>query len=282
MAAKSFYGRVVLVTGASSGIGLAIARLLLEQGYTVLGASRRLPERLPRLSETDPLLAGLVPYRLDITEPESCCSLVEQIMSDYGRLDALFHCAGSGLASAVEETPVEEVRWQMDQIFIGAVNVVRPVLPLMRNQKKGLIVMISSVAAFVPVPYQTYYSAAKAALQAYATGLADEVAPFGIRISVVSPGDTKTGYTDARRVISSGQPDSPYSGPLERSVARMARDEQNGMRPQAIARAAVKNLYTSSPPLNRTPGLLYKVALLVQRLIPTRLFRAIIRRIYAA
>lgn len=281
-AARSPYGRIVLVTGASSGIGLAIARLLLRQGFTVLAASRSMPEALPRLVAEDPSLAALVPYRVDITVPAECRALVETIVAEHGSIDALFHCAGAGLASAVEETRSRDVHWQMDQIFFGTVNMVRPALTVMRRQRHGLVVLISSVAAFVPVPFQTYYSAGKAAVQAFAAAAADEVAPFGIRVTAVSPGDTRTGYTAARRVVGNGQPDSPYADRLSRSVARMARDEQNGMTPEAIARAAVRNLYTRRPPLNRTPGLMYKAILFLQRLLPTRVFRAAVRALYAS
>jgi NAD(P)-dependent dehydrogenase (short-subunit alcohol dehydrogenase family) len=279
---KSGYGQTVLVTGASSGIGLSIARLLLVQGFTVLAASRSMPEVFSNLIEIEPALQGLVPLKLDVTDALACEALISEIIDHYGELAAIFHCAGSGIASAVEETMPQDCQWQMDQLFFGTVNVVRPALPVMRRQGKGLIVMISSVAAYVPVPFQTHYSAAKAAVSAFAAGLADEMAPYGVRICTVSPGDTKTGYTAARRVLRSNQKtDSPYATRLNNSVERMARDEQNGMDPTIIARAAVKNLYRENPPLNRVPGLMYKVITVAWRILPTRLFRAIVRKMYA-
>jgi len=106
--------------------------------------------------------------------------------------------------------------------------------------------------------------------------------PHGVRISVVSPGDTRTGFTDARRVHDRvADQNSPYAARLTRSVARMARDEQNGMSPEAIARAAIRNLYRRWPPLNQTPGLMYKAIMLLQRILPTRIFRFAVRLLYA-
>lgn len=279
---KSRYGQTILVTGASSGIGLAIVRLLLPQGYTVLAASRFMNEAYPVLVQQEPELKAMIPVKLDVTDEQACQTLIRQISEKYGELSAIFHCAGSGIAGAIEETPLSDAHWQMDQVFFGTVHVVRPALPVMRQQGKGLIVMISSVAGSIPIPFQTYYSASKAAVLAFAAGLADEVAHFGVRISVISPGDTKTGFTGARRVVGSDGPACVnYTDRLNRSVARMARDEQNGMDPAVIAQAAVKNLYRSRPPLNWTPGLMYQLVMLAWRILPTRLFRAVVRLVYA-
>lgn len=279
---KSVYGPTVLVTGASSGIGLAIARLLVLQGYTVIAASRFMTEAYPALVKQEPVLEKLIPIKLDVTDEQSCIEQINLISEKHGALSAVFHCAGSGIAGSVEETPLEDARWQMEHVFFGTVHVVRPALTVMRRQGKGLIVVISSMAASVPVPFQTYYSTAKASVLSFATGLADEVAPFGIRISVVSPGDTRTGFTASRRVFELDQAQlSPYSVRMKRSVARMAKDEQNGMDPDVIARAAVRNLYRRKPPLNRTPGLMYQLIMLALHILPTRLFRAVVRMLYA-
>jgi len=280
--ATSPYGQTVLVTGASSGIGLAITRQLVRQGFTVYAASRFMSEAAQSLIARYPELERMVPVKLDVQDEAACTALVERITAESGELAAIFHCAGAGIAGAVEETEPVDARWQMDLLFFGTVHIVRPALTVMRRQGKGLIVLISSVAGSVPVPFQTYYSAAKAAVLAFAAGTADEMRPHGVRITVVSPGDTRTGFTDARRVHDrAADTNSPYASRLNRSVARMARDEQNGMSPDAIARAAIRNLYRHWPPLNRTPGLMYKVIMLLQRILPTRVFRFAVRLLYA-
>lgn len=276
------YGQTILVTGASSGIGLAITRQLVQQGFTVYAASRFMSEAASTLISRYPELEQMVPVKLDVQDETACAALVGRIAAERGELAAIFHCAGAGIAGAVEETEPVDARWQMDLLFFGTVHVVRPALTVMRRQGKGLVVLISSVAGSIPVPFQTYYSAAKAAVLAFAAGTADEMRPHGVRISVVSPGDTRTGFTDARRVHDrASDQSSPYAARLNRSVARMARDEQNGMSPDAIARAAISNLYRRWPPLNRTPGLLYKAIMLLQRILPTRVFRFAVRLLYA-
>jgi len=276
------YGQTILVTGASSGIGLAITRQLVQQGFTVYAASRFMSEAASSLISRYPELEHMVPVKLDVQEEAACTALVARIASERGELAAVFHCAGAGIAGAVEETEPADARWQMDLLFFGTVHVVRPALTVMRRQGKGLVVLISSVAGSVPVPFQTYYSAAKAAVLAFAAGTADEMRPHGVRISVVSPGDTRTGFTDARRVHDCvADQNSPYAARLTRSVARMARDEQNCMSPEAIARAAIRNLYRRWPPLNQTPCLMYKAIMLLQRILPTRIFRFAVRLLYA-
>ncbi len=280
---KSPYGKTVLVTGASSGIGLHIVRQLLARGYTVYGASRSMPEVLPGLVANEPSLAPLIAARLDVLDEQACIDLVRRIVEEQGELSAVFHCAGFGIAGSVEETDMETVRRQMDQLIYGTVHTVRPALPVMRLQGRGLLVLISSVAASVPVPFQTYYSAAKAAVSAFGIALADEVDPHGIRVVVVAPGDTRTGFTNAREVIVDQTDDarSPYGDRIRRSVERMARDEQNGLDPSVVAWAAVRNMVRKYPPLHQTPGLFYKVVMIALRILPTRLFRKIIRLLYA-
>ena len=166
-----------------------------------------------------------------------------------------------------------------DADFFGMVNLNRCVIPVMRQAGRGRIVNLSSVAAPIPIPFQAYYSAAKAAVNAYTMALANELRPYGVTVCAVQPGDIKTGFTAAREKVILG--DDVYGGRIERSVHRMEHDEQNGMDPAVagrfIARVAMKPLVK---PLY-TIGASYKLFVLLSRILPCRFLNWMIGLLYA-
>lgn len=258
---------VCLVTGASSGIGLAAARAMAERGYVVYGLSRR----GVGASEVRPLLA-------DVTDETAVFAVVERIRQECGRLDVVIHSAGFGISGAAEFTETVAARQQLEVNFFGAATVNRAVLPLMRQQGAGRIIHVSSVAAMVAIPFQAYYSASKAAIQSYSLALANEVRPFGISVCAVMPGDICTGFTAARAKSAVG--DAVYGGRIARSVGKMERDERSGMAPESagafLARVAtrrrIKPLYAI--------GVSYKAVCLLAKLLPARAVNAIVGRLY--
>lgn len=173
---------VVLVTGASSGIGRAAARMLAERGYVVLGTSR------------DPASVAALPgvelLPLDVRSDASVSACVKAVLQRAGRLDVLVNNAGYVLSAAVEEASPDEALAQFETNFFGAVRMLRAVLPIMRRQGGGQIINISSVAGLVPMPFWGYYSASKAALEALTEALRYEVKPFHIRVSLRSSART--------------------------------------------------------------------------------------------
>lgn len=205
---------------------------------------------------------------------------VAAIEAEAGRIDLVVNNAGFGISGAVECTTPEEARRLFDVDFFGVVNVNHAVLPRMRRAGGGRIVHVSSVAAPVAIPFQAYYSAAKAAINAYSSALRCEVAPFGIDVCAVMPGDLKTGFTAAREKNVRG--DTEYGGRISRSVSRMEHDEQTGMPPEKAAaflcrvalRRRTKPLYAIGPQ--------YSAAVLLSRLLPCRLVSWIVSRLYAA
>jgi len=272
---------IVLVTGASSGIGQALAAELVRRNCRVYAAARSQPD-----SFADPACIKasgggcLLPVRLDVTDETSVQAVFNQILAAEGRLDCLVEAAGYGLAGSVEDTSSAEARAQMETNFFGAIHILPPVLRQMRKQKNGLIVLIGSVAGFLPIPFQGYYSAAKAALAALTLALAEEVRPCGIRCILVQPGDTKTGFTRSR-IMAQAAAASDYADRCGRSIAKMAADETNGVRAEVVARQIARKICRSRPPLIYTPGLLYKTASLLVRLLPVGLSRRIIGLMYA-
>ena len=183
------------------------------------------------------------------------------------------------LPGAVEFTGTEDAQRLFDVNFFGMIRMNRAVLPIMRQQGGGRIVNLSSVAAPVPIPFQTYYSAGKAAVNSYTMALSNEVKPFGITVAAIMPGDIKTGFTAARQKNIIG--DDIYGGRISRSVAGMEKDEQTGMDPAAagrfIANVALKN---SRKPLY-TIGLAYKGAVFLTKILPARWLNGLIGMIYA-
>lgn len=260
--------KVAIVTGGSSGIGRATAGALVRKGCIVYEFSRR---EIPQ--------AGVRHLSVDVTREEAVQSAVNQILSEQGRIDIVVNCAGFGISGSVEFTELETAKSQFDVNFFGSVTVNRAVLPVMRRQGGGRILLISSVAASAHIPFQAYYSASKAALESYACALANEVRPFHIAVTAVALGDIATGFTQARQKSFAG--DDVYGGRIGRSVAGMEKDEEKGMSPdfvgKEIAKIAVK---PKGKPLC-TVGLTYKFLNLLCKYLPCRLRNYIVYQLYA-
>ena len=260
--------KVALVTGGTSGIGRATALALQAEGYAVYELSRR-PEGQPDI----PHIVA------DITKEETLAAAVEQVLAAEGRIDLLVNNAGFGISGAVEFTSAEEARRLFDTLFFGMVRMNRCVIPVMRRQGSGRIVNISSVAAPVPIPFQAYYSAGKAAINAYTMALANELRPFGVTVCAVMPGDIKKGFTAAREKIIEG--DDVYEGRIGRSVRRMEHDEQTGMDPARVGRyiARVAMREGSRHPLYAT-RIDYKFFVFLTKILPARFLNWLIYCLY--
>ena len=224
--------KIAIVTGASSGIGRFTAKALSERGCIVYDLSRR---HIPQ--------ENIKHLKTDVTDKNNVISSINEIVNAEGRIDIVVNCAGFGISGAVEFTGIEEAKRQFDVNFFGMVNVNKAVLPFMRENRNGRIINISSFAAVAHIPFQTYYSASKAATESYTCCLANEVKPFGITVTAIQPGDICTEFTQARSKSFLG--DDVYDGRISRSVEGMEKDEQKGMNPDFagnyIAKIALKN-----------------------------------------
>ncbi len=267
----------VLLTGGSSGIGAETSRMLAGAGMKVYAASRRatVPPECAAAGE-------VIPIAMDVNSDESVNAAVAKIIAAEGSIDAVVCNAGNGIAGAVEDTDVQEAKYQFETCFFGAHRVIRAVLPHMRKAGFGRIVTVSSVAAVVPIPYQTFYSSAKAALLIYTESLSMEVKGFGIQCCSILPGDTKTGFTSARKCTRQAEDAaSPYRAAFKRSVGRMEHDEQNGMPASKIAAAVVRQLSRRRMRPILTPRIDYKAVTFLIRILPTRLMLFLVGKIYA-
>lgn len=274
---KSYYGNVVIITGASSGIGKAIAEKLVKEGFRVYGTSRRAGD-IATTAPSDSSSGSLKLIKLDVCSNDSVDKAVKYVFEAEGRIDILINCAGYGASGAIEETSDEEAFSQFDTNFFGIHRMCKSVLPIMRSQGKGLIVNIGSVAGLIAVPYQSMYSASKYAIEAFTDALRLEVKQFGIRAVVVEPGDTKTGFTD-NRYFSEGSKKSSYKG-SKSSIDKMIHDELNGPGPEQIANIVVKLTTRKNPPVRVTVGFVYKVFGMLKRLLPSRLVEFILSKMY--
>ena len=173
---------VVIVTGASSGIGQAIAAHLHRSGWRVFGTMRR----------PDPDKHGPDALKLDVTSDQSVEAAVAEVLARTGRIDALVNNAGVDMLGAVEETTVQEALNLFQTNFFGVHRLVRAVLPAMRARKAGRLVTIGSVAGFLPTPFEAFYSASKHALEGYCESLDFEVRAFGIHTVLIEPGFIRT------------------------------------------------------------------------------------------
>ena len=209
--------KVVWVTGASSGLGRAIAGALAAKSYRVFGTAR-----VPRPAESD----GFTTLPLDVTQDESVAACLLEIIRAAGRIDAVVNNAGFGIAGAIEDTTSAEALSQFQTNFFGTHRVCRAVLPHLRAQRAGTIINMSSLAGRIALPFQGFYSATKFAIEAYTEALRMEVRPFGIGVSMIEPGDFATSFTANRRMTQESIPASPYYEPAVRAIATMARDEQ--------------------------------------------------------
>ena len=271
-------GNIVLLTGGSAGIGSATAQYLMRQGYTVYAASRRGSENIE-----DPFSGGrIIGLCADVTIPESLENAVSRILEEQGELSAVICNAGNGIAGAIEDTSLEEARYQMETNFFGVLNTIKACLPIFREQKYGKIIAISSVAAVAPIPFQGFYSASKSAIMLLMQSLSMEMKPYNVKCTCILPGDVKTDFTASRKYTeASGLPSSEYTEAMKAAVQTMEKDEQNGMKPIVIAKAIYKVLKKENPRPVVVPHITYKLLYLLIKLVPTRLKIWVISKLYS-
>lgn len=251
--------KVVLVTGASSGLGRSTATLLSEKGYRVFGTSRK-PSHSKHKFEM---------LQLDVTSDKSVKACVSALMKKEGRIDILINNAGYAAKGALEETSVDESIANFETNFFGVIRMVNEVLPIMRRQREGQIINIGSIAAVIPVPFQGIYASTKAALFAYSQQLRHEVSNLNIQVSIVEPGFFRTEIIGnsggAKKSI------RDYEERREKVSSRIEEELKKGGEPQLVANEVLKIVGSTSPHF-RYPVGKEKSYLLLKRIIPESIF----------
>ena len=261
-------GRVIVLTGGSSGIGRATAAALCAAGCTVYELSRR-----------ENAQDGVFHLTCDVTDESAVKSCIEAVISREGKIDVLINNAGFGISGACEFTENADAKRLLDVNLFGAVNCSRAVLPHMREAGCGRIIFLSSVAGEIAIPFQAWYSVSKAAVLSFANALANEVFPYGIEVCTVLPGDIASGFTAAREKSIVG--DDAYGGRISRSVAVMEHDETTGMSPRSagefIAGIALKKRVRPRYII----GAKYGIFTFLAKILPSGLVRKIVGAMYA-
>ena len=251
--------KVALVTGVSSGIGLATATALLERGFRTFGTIRE-------TSLVSQVPFGLELIRLDVRDAASVSAGVQDVLGRVGRIDALINNAGSVLFGSLEEASIDEAKELFETNFFGVLRMCQAVLPIMRQQNYGRIVNISSVLGFLPAPYMGIYAATKHAIEGYSESLDHEVRQFGIRVSVVEPGFTRTNLNQNSQPVH--QPLKEYSSERGRAQAAVTKSIANGARPDVVASVVIAALTDRTPRLRYPAGRKAKFLALLKKFAP--------------
>lgn len=258
---------IALVTGASSGIGLATAQALLRAGYRVFGTSRK-----PMQDTAD----GIAMLVCDVIDDASVQNLVDEVLRKEGRIDLLVNNAGLGLIGGAEESSVAQVQALFDVNLFGVVRMINAVLPSMRRHGKGRIINIGSVLGIIPAPYSAYYSSVKHAIEGYSESLDHEVRAFNVRVSVIEPAFVRTVF-DQNGI----KPDSLLTeyDSARAGVDALFRDVMpKADLPAVVADVVVKAATDVRPRRRYTAGTAAKQISLLRRFAPAEIFDKSLRK----
>lgn len=263
--------KIVLVTGASSGIGRAISSVLAAEGYTVYGASRS------AISGTT--FNRVIQIPLDVTDEQSVQKAIQFIIEKENRIDVVINNAGLGMIGAVENTTDAEVRKIFDTNVNGVLNICRHVLPIMRKQRSGHIINVTSIAGLMGLPFRGIYSASKHAVEGFSESLSQEVRTFGIKVIVIEPGDFKTNINQNR--LNASKSEGAYHS-FESKVLEQINHEVSFAPDPEIIGVVIKKILKK-----KKPRLRYKVAtpfqkfsVLIRDVIPDRWFESLVMKFY--
>ena len=267
--------QVILLTGASSGIGYDTAKDLAAAGHTVYGAARR----VEKLEELRPF--GIIPLQLDITDEDSVKKAVETIIAEQGRIDALVNNAGYGSYGAIEDVTLDEARNQFEVNLFGLARLTQLVLPQMRAQRSGRIINVSSMGGRLTTFMGAWYHATKYALEAFSDALRMETSDFGIQVSIIEPGGIKTDWG----MIAADKLEESAKGGAYESIARKTAENmrrhyssESLSDPAIISKAITHAIEAKKPKTRYLIGYRAKPAVLMHTVLPARAFDTIIRR----
>ena len=259
--------KVVLVTGASSGIGLSIANYLVEKKFKVYGTSRN-----PR--DADNYLFNLI--KLEVTNVDSIESAITSIIDFEGRIDILINNAGKGITGPIEDTSTDEMRSVFNLNFFGAIDVMKGVLPFMRSNKSGMIINITSIAGYMGLPYRGIYSASKGALELVTEAMSMEVKKMGIHVINVAPGDFATNIAQGRHHTPVLE-NSAYKKDYQHNLNLMNDHVDSGSDPQEMANAVYKIIQSKNPKIHYKIGsFMQKFSIILKRILPDRVYEKIL------
>ncbi|OAQ03681.1 short-chain dehydrogenase/reductase [Ligilactobacillus aviarius] len=268
--------KVILVTGATDGIGRQAAIMLAKQGYTIYGGGRN-PQKLEALRDE-----GIIPVKLDLTQNATLIDAVQMILNKENRIDALVNCAGYGSYGAIENVTMKEVRRQFDVNLFGLAELVKLILPQMRKQHSGRIINVSSMGGRLTTYFGAWYHATKYALEAFSDALRMETHQFGIDVSIIEPGGIKTNWgmiaADHLQESSRG---TVYEQEADRTAKMMKAEYSSNLlsNPKVIAKAISKAVNSRHPKARYLIGFGAKPLVFMHSIMPTKVFDWLMRKI---
>lgn len=258
---------VALVTGASSGIGRVTAKALQGAGYRVFGTSRR---------ATSESVEGVTMLVCDVTDDESVAKLVNEVVATAGRIDLLVNNAGIGLLGAAEESSIEQAQALFDVNVFGVVRMTNAVLPVMRRQRQGRIVNLSSLLGLIPAPYSALYAATKHAIEGYSESLDHELRAFGIRVVLVEPAYTRTSFEE--NLVRPDRVLDIYDAARAGMNGILRKAIEAGDAPEVVARTVLEAASASSPKRRYAAGKMARQVSLLRRFVPASAFDKSLRK----
>jgi short-subunit dehydrogenase len=266
---------VVVVTGASSGIGNASATFLAKKGFKVYGTCRDPASYARKADEFFEMLP------MELTDDASIGKAADKVFAAEGRVEALICCAGSGLLGSIEDSSIEEAQSIMDINYFGTLRTIKAFLPKMREAGRGRILVIGGMEGVVPTPYQGFYSSSEFALVGLARTLRIELSGFGIEVGFIALGSFRTAFGQNRKLSSGFTEASPYKPMLDAVSGVLSRDEAGGADPLVAARAVYAGLTARRLPARMIVGPIERRALAyIRHLLPARAFERGIRKYY--
>ncbi len=262
--------KVVLITGASSGIGKVTAEFLSDKGYKVYGTSR-----FPKKQNS-----SFSMIRLDLNDVKTIEDVVKTILEKEGRIDILINNAGTGITGSIEDTPTVEMRKAFDTNFFGTIDVIKTVLPQMRKQGSGLIINLTSIAGYMGLPFRGVYSSSKSALERVTESIRMEVKKFGIIITNIAPGDFITNIA-ANRYHTPVFKDSPYKEVYQKNLDLMNAHVNTGGDPIQIAKKVYKIINKTDPKIHYKVGsFIEELSIVLKQVLPNKLYEYMIMKYY--
>jgi len=263
--------KVVLITGASAGMGKETAILLAKKGYTVYGAARR-TDRLKELTAR-----GIRPLQMDVTDDPSITKAIDQIIAAEGRIDILVNNAGFGSYGAVEDVPLKDAKYQLEVNLFGAARLIQLILPYMRQQQGGKIVNISSIGGKIATPLGGWYHASKFALEGLSDALRNELRPFGIDVILIEPGGVKSEWGGiAFDSMTKMSGNTAYKSITEKFAKAFKATENKNPEPVIIAELIKKAIEAKRPKARYSAGYMAAPALFMRKILSDRLMDAMI------
>lgn len=259
--------KVIVITGASSGIGLATAEWLLKKGHIVYGLAR-----------SKVVAKGVFAIQADVTNYDQLEKAYKSIYETEGSIDVLINNAGMGIAGSIEETTLDDASYVYNVNVMGVFYSVKAALPYMHQSKKPKIINVGSIAGRFAIPFQAFYSSSKAAVETFSDALDIELKPYGFQVCTVLPGDIKTSFTQNRR--KNRDESDRYRKRVIKSLKVMETDEQNGIDASDAGKVLGRLALRRSMPLHKVIGFKYKVFLLLKKILPTRVARFIVKLLY--